>query len=340
MTSTHRTVGIGLLILLTSLTGLADDTVKINHAGRPLGTIPTISKPILFNTPEADAICAAMQIFPKDNPWNEDISKRPVLPHSEKMIERIGKDKTLAYNLDMCFVIVPPNQPAIPVKLTKYQAESDVGPYPVPQNAPIECWPVQGAALEQVQANGQGDRHVIIVDPFNNRLYEFWEGFKKSGGWEASNEATFDMSSNKLRPKGWTSSDAAGLPIFPAVVRYDEVERGMVEHALRFTVRQTRREYIYPATHFASRNTDAMLPAMGQRFRLKSSANLTGLSKHPLAIAKALQKYGMIVADNGGDWRISVAPDQRIKGLDELRRFKGSDFEVIVTTGEHEFPRH
>jgi hypothetical protein len=339
MISNFRTVWAGFLIAMATLTGLAGDAVRTNHAGRTLGKIPAISKPVMFNTPEADAICAAMQIFPKDNAWNEDISQRPVLPQSDKMIERIGRDKTLAYNLDMCFVIVPANQPPVPVKLTKYGAESDAGPYPVPPNAPIECWPLQGGALEQVQASGQGDRHVIVVDPFNNRLYEFWEGFKKPSGWEASNEATFDLSSNKLRPKGWTSSDAAGLPIFPAVVRYDEVERGMVEHALRFTVRQTRREYIYPATHFASRITDAIIPAMGQRFRLKASANLAGLSKHSLAIAKALQKYGMIVADNGGDWRISVAPDQRIKGLDELRRFKGSDFEVIVTTGEHELPR-
>lgn len=339
MIANRITIGMVLLLALASPASHAEDATKTNHAGRPLGKMPSINKPVMFNTPEADAICSAMQIFPKDNPWNEDISRRPVLPQSEKMIERIGKDKNLAYNLDMSFVIVPANQPAVPVKLTKYQAESDAGPYPVPPNAPIEGWPLQGGALEQVQANGQGDRHVIVVDPVNNRLYEFWEGFKKPGGWEASNEATFDMSANKLRPKGWTSSDAAGLPIFPAVVRYDEVERGMVEHALRFTVRQTRREYIYPATHFASRNTDAVLPAMGQRFRLKSSANLTGLSKHPLAIARALQKYGMIVADNGGDWRISVAPDQRIKGLDELRRFKGSDFEVIATSGEHEPPR-
>ena len=314
MISNCSTIGAGLLIAMATLTGFAGDAARINHAGRNLDTIPAISKPVMFNTPEADAICSAMQIFPKDNAWNEDVSQRPVLPQSEKMIDRIGRDKTLAYNLDMCFVIVPAKQPAVPVKLTEYPAESDVGPYPVPSIAPIEGWPAQGGALEKVQAAGEGDRHVIVVDPYNSRLYEFWRGFKKPSGWEASNEATFDLSSNNLRPKGWTSSDAAGLPIFPAVVRYDEVERGMVEHALRFTVRQTRREYIYPATHFASRNTDAVLPAMGQRFRLKASANLAGLSKHSLAIAKALQKYGMIVADNGGDWRISVAPDQRIRG--------------------------
>ena len=334
-----RALGITLLLGLLAGASAAQEAGRTNHAGRTLDKMPAITRPVMFNTPEADAICSAMQIFPKDNPWNEDISTRPVLPQSARMIERIGKGKRLAYNLDMAFILVPARQPLVPVKLTDYPAESDAGPYPVPANAPIEGWPLEGGALEQMQAAGQGDRHVIVVDPYQNKLFEFWRGFKKPGGWEAANEATFDLSHNALRPKGWTSSDAAGLPIFPAVVRFDEVERGMVEHALRFTVRQTRREYIYPATHFASRSNDATLPAMGQRLRLKATADLAGLSKHALAIAKGLQKYGMIVADNGGDWRISVAPDARIKGLDDLRRFRGSDFEVIVTTAEHESPR-
>jgi hypothetical protein len=179
----------------------------------------------------------------------------------------------------------------------------------------------------------------MVVDPVNQKLYEFWRGFRKDGAWSASNEATFDLSSNKLRPSGWTSSDAAGLPIFPAIVRFDEVDRGMVEHALRFTVRHTRRAFLYPATHQAGKGNDPAVPAMGQRFRLKATTDLTGLSKHATAIAKGLQKYGMIVADNGGDWRISVAPDTRIQGLDGLRRFKGSDFEVIQTTGSDDPPR-
>ena len=198
---------------------------------------------------------------------------------------------------------------------------------------------LEGGPLDALQRKGDGDRHVLVVDPVNQKLYEFYRGFKTDKGWEASCEATFELSSNALRPKGWTSSDAAGLPVFPAVVRYDEVERGMVEHALRFTVKRTRREFIYPATHQAGKGNDPSLPAMGQRFRLKADADLTGLPKHALAIAKGMQKYGMFVADNGGDWRISVAPDERIKGLDDLRRFKGSDFEVVETTGENEGPR-
>jgi hypothetical protein len=177
------------------------------------------------------------------------------------------------------------------------------------------------------------------VDPFNRKLFELYQGRKGDDGWEAACTAAFDLASNKLRPDGWTSADAAGLPIFPAVIRYDEVERGIVGHAMRFTVRRTRRAYVYPATHYASRLTDADLPRMGERFRLRADFDVSGFSPHPRAILKGLQKYGMFMADNGGDWRISVAPDRRIKNLDELRRVKGSDFEVVRTTGPNEGPR-
>ena len=316
-----------------------DKDAAVNHEGRALPPTPKITAPILFNTPEADAVLAAMQIFPKNNPWNEDISKLPVHKDSDKMIAQIGKDKKLAWNLDMGFIIVPPDQPKVDVKLVDYPGESDKGPYPMPDGAPIEGWPLEGGKLADLQRKGEGDRHVLVVDPVNRKLYEFYQGRRTDDGWQAACEATFDLSSNALRPKEWTSSDAAGLPVFPATVRNDEVERGMVEHALRFTVRRTRHEFIYPATHQAGKGNDPSVPAMGQRFRLKADADLSGLPKHALAIAKGLQKYGMFVADNGGDWRISVAPDDRIQGLDALRRFKGSDFEVVQTTGENEGPR-
>jgi hypothetical protein len=142
-----------------------------------------------------------------------------------------------------------------------------------------------------------------------------------------------------LRPDGWTSTDAAGLPIFPAIIRFDEVERGMVEHAVRFTVEKTQRAYIYPATHFASNRKDKDLPRMGERLRLRADFGIEGFSPHTQAILKGLKKYGMILADNGGDWRISVAPDSRIKGLEELKKLRGSDFEVVETTGPNEGPR-
>ena len=310
-----------------------------NHEGRTLPHMPEVTQPVLFNTAAADAILAAMQIMPKNSAWNEDISARPVHPDSAKMIARIGGAKGLRYNLDMCFVIVPPKQPRVDVKLKLYPDESDKGPYPLPENAPIEGWPLENKNLDDIQRVGKGDRHVILVDPTASRLYEFWEGRKTAAGWEASNEATFELDTNKLRTKGWTSSDAAGLPLFPAVVRYDECERGMVEHALRFTVQKSRHEFIYPATHQAGKGNDPAVPAMGQRFRLKADVDISSYPKHAKAIALALKKYGMIVADNGGDWRISIAPDARLQGLDELRKLKGSDFEVIVTTGENEGPR-
>lgn len=302
--------------------------------------LPAIDKPVMFNTPEADAILGAMQIFPPDNPWNEDISSRPLRKNSKAIVDGIGADKRLAYNLDMGFIIVPSDQKKVDVKIKAYADESDKGPYPMPDNAPIENWPLNKRMLEEDQKKmEEGDRHVIVVDPTNAMLYEFYQGRKTDRGWECACEATFDLKSNKLRPDGWTSSDAAGLPIFPAIIRFDECEKGMVEHAMRFTVRRTKREYVYPATHFASRLTDANLPRMGERFRLRADFDISGFSPHMQAILKGLKKYGMLVADNGGEWRLSVAPDSRIKGLDELRKLKGSDFEVIEPTGPNEGPR-
>jgi hypothetical protein len=302
--------------------------------------LPEIKAPVLFNTPEADKILAAMQIFPADNPWNEDISKLPLLPNSRKMIDKIGANRPLAFNWDMSFVIVPPDQKKVPLRIMPYAEESDPGPYPIPDNAPVEDWPLDGRALEQAQtADDKRDRHVLVVDPVNGKLYELYQGLKVKDGWRASSAAVFDLKSNALRPAGWTSADAAGLPVFPGVVRFDEVERGVVEHCVRFTVDHTRREYVYPARHFASRLTDPDLPRMGERFRLRADFDVSGFSPHTQAVLKGLKKYGMIVADNGGNWRISVAPDKRIKGLEELRRVKGSDFEVVRPTGPNEGPR-
>lgn len=291
----------------------------------------------MFNTPEADAILAALEVYPPDNPWNEVIEDRPVHPSSERTIASIGPDKSLQYNLDMCFVLVPPDQPRVQVRYVAgaYVSESDKGPFPIPDNAPIEGWPLwpPGVKLEQVQREGRGDRHLIVVDPVNRMLYELFVARRSDEGWTAMQSSVFDLKTNALRPAGWTSADAAGLPIFPAVVRYEECERGIVEHAVRFTVRRTRRAYVYPATHFASRHENEEYPRMGERFRLRRDFDISGFSPHVKAVLRGLKKYGMFVADNGGDWRISVAPDARIKGLDELRRVKGRDFEVIVPTG-------
>jgi hypothetical protein len=242
----------------------------------------------------------------------------------------------------MGFVIVPPDQKKVPVKLTGYPDESDKGPYPVPDSVPIEGWPANyqrdanlaGLTLDDVQRDTrklEGDRHAIVVDPVNRKLYEFFVMKKTDAGWEAACAAVFDLKSNKLRPDGWTSADAAGLPIFPAVVRFDELKRGAVEHAMRVTVRRTRRAYVHPATHFASRLTDENLPRMGERFRLRKDYDTSESSPEVKAILEGLKKYGMMVADNGIEWAISIAPDPRIPVLhEELRKVKGSDFEVVV----------
>ena len=220
----------------------------------------------------------------------------------------------------------------------------------MPENVPIEGWPAwftrdadQKLTLEDVQrdkANQGGDRHAIVVDPFAGMLYEFYQlkrTDQASGGrkapetrWQCACAAIFDLNSNKLRPDGWTSTDAAGLPIYPAVIRYDELKAGMINHAMRVTVRNSRRAYVAPATHFASRKTDENLPRMGERLRLKADFDIRGFSPEVQTILKGLQQYGMLVADNGIEWAISCAPDERIPVLhEELRRVKGSAFEVV-----------
>jgi hypothetical protein len=303
--------------------------------------MPPITRPVMFDTPEADRILEALQVFPPNNPWNADVSAWPLHPNSAKIIASIGPDKPLRYNTDMGFILVPPDQPRVAVKIVSYPDESDKGPFPVPDNMPIEGWPVsyrrdakiKGQTLDDVQRdrrNEDGDRHGLVVDPVQRMLYEFYQAKKTESGWQAAQASVFDLKSNRLRPDGWTSADAAGLPIFPAVVRCDELKRGMVGHAMRVTVRRTRQAYVPPATHYASRLTDPDLPRMGERIRLKRDFDLSGFSPEVQAILKGLKQYGMFVADNGIDWAISVAPDPRIPILhQELRRIKGSAFEVV-----------
>ncbi|MGA2066831.1 MAG: hypothetical protein ABSG86_17775 [Thermoguttaceae bacterium] len=301
------------------------------------GTMPKITKPVMFDTPEADKVLAALRVFPPDNPWNLDVSRWPVHPNSQNIIASIGAQKPLRHDSDMGFILVPPNQQRIAVKIVSYPDESDKGPFPVPDAMPIEGWPVnyqgKNVRLEDVQRdrlNEGGDRHAIVVDPLRGILYEFYQAKRVDGGWQAAQASVFDLGSNRLRPDGWTSTDAAGLPIFPAVVRYDELARGMVAHAMRVTVQKSRRAYVAPATHFASSRTDPNLPRMGERIRLKRDFPIEGFSPNVQAVLKGLKKYGMLVADNGLDWAISVAPDPRIPVMhEELRRIKGAAFEVV-----------
>jgi hypothetical protein len=309
--------------------------------------MPAITAPVSFDAPEADAILAALEVFPPDNPWNLLVEDWPLHPNSAKIVASVGTNKPFRYNPDMNFVLVPANQPKIDLKVLEYPDESDKGPFPIPDNVPIEGWPIaykdKKVTFEDVQRNTlkeDADRHAIVVDPTNRMLYEFYQLRKTDGGWAATQSSVFDLKSNKLRPDGWTSADAAGLPIFPAVVRYDELKRGVIDHPLRVTVRRTRREYVFPATHFASRLTDPDLPRMGERLRLRKDFDVSVFSPEVKTILVALKRYGMFVADNGIEWAVSVSPDPRIPILhEELRKVKGSDFEVVQPPAGYQPPK-
>ena len=320
---------VGLTLLAFCATAFGGE--RINQDGRILGPVPVVTQPILFNTPQADAVVAAMQIMPVTSAWNEDVSRRPLLPNSDAMIAQITSDlasnrRTLRAFFEMNYVLVPDNQPALPIKFFNYPAESDLdggtspnGLYPIPPTLPVETWPNQTGTLTLAQwqqdvNNTGGDRHAITVKPGAGFIWETWLTKFASGAWQASNGAKFDLKSNTLRPAGWTSGDAAGLPMFPALVRFDECERGMVEHAVRLVVKRTRVGPIYPATHQASvgNTTSPDIPAMGQRLRLKAGFVISATwTKQEKAVCLGLKKYGGIVADNGGFLSFSVCPDDR-----------------------------
>jgi hypothetical protein len=273
--------------------------------------------------------------FPADNPWNRDVSRDPVDPNSDAIVASIGLDKRLHPDFGTVwqgapsgipYVVVDSRQPRVPVRF-EYADESDPGPYPIPPDAPIEGGP-----------NAKGDRHVLVIERDSWKLYETFSSYPQDGGktWKAGSGAVFDLNSNKLRPAGWTSADAAGLPVFPGLVRYDEVmEQQAIHHALRFTVTRSRRAYVPPATHFASRNTDANLPPMGMRVRLKNGVDISKFPPLAQVILTALKRYGMLVADNGGDWFLSGAPDPRWNDeqIATLKRIRGRDFEVVRMAG-------
>ncbi len=272
------------------------------------------------------------RLFPTDNPWNQEISNEPVDPNSTNLIRSIGLDDRLhpdfgtVYNgapNGIPYVVVAGAQPLVPISFRSYSGESDPGPYPLPRDAPIEGGP-----------DSKGDRHVLVIDRDAWKLYEMFSALPARGGasWVIGSGAVFDLNSNVLRPEGWTSADAAGLPIFPGLVRYDEVfEQREIKHALRFTVGRSRRAYIYPARHYASGDPDPNLPPMGMRVRLKTSFDISSYSAANQVILRALKKYGMFVADNGPGWFLSGAPDPRWSNddLGLLKNIKGFNFEVV-----------
>jgi hypothetical protein len=266
-------------------------------------------------------------IFPANNPVNQDISHAPVDPNSASYIASIGAGGFLhpdfgtnpSYGIP--YTVVGRRQPKVPIKFTAYGEESDPGPYPIPPNAPVEG------------AGEAGDRHVLVLQEGSCRLYELFDAQRAGAGWEAESGAVFNLRSNALRPDGWTSADAAGLPIMPLLVRYDEVHAGRIDHALRMTVARTQKGFIHPATHYASDSTDPALPPMGLRLRLKASFDLAPYHGQALVVLKALKRYGLIVADNGSSWYITGAPDRRWndEDLDQLKRIPGSAFQAVRT---------
>lgn len=295
----------------------------------------------------AQAICLAdpsqdlgdFQVFPTDNVWKWDISGYQVHPNSANFCATVGTERTMhpdfgtVWNgapIGIPYVIVRAGQPKLPIVYTDYGDESDPGPFPIPPDAPIEGG-----------ASSEGDRHVIAVDRDARMLYELYQAFPRSDRWDASSGAAFDLSVNEDHPLGWTSADAAGLPIFPGLVRYEEVYiQGEVNHAIRMTCRSTQRKYIYPARHYASSSIDPNMPPMGLRFRMRASYDISRFSAPIQVICRAMKKHGLIVADNGSDWYISGAPDPRWDDavLGEIKSIPGSAFEAVRTVDEQGNP--
>lgn len=275
---------------------------------------------------------AGCPVFPPDNPWNVRVDALPVAIGSAATISAIGADETMHADfgsglweggpIGIPVTVVGRSTPRSRVRF-EYASESDRVAYPIPANVKIEGG-----------SNSRGDRHAILVDRDACRLYELYALRRSSQGWTAGSGATWNLRSNRLRPAGWTSADAAGLAILPGLARYDEVGSGRIRHALRITVERTRRAYVWPARHFASDLTDPALPAMGARLRLRASYDISPFPKQARIILRALKEYGAIVADNGSDWYVSGAPDARWSNdqLHTLGRVPGSAWEVVDGT--------
>ena len=281
--------------------------------------------PLVAKNPSAGPTLGGCPMLPANNVWNARVDTLPVDSHSAAYINFIGVNKTLHPDfgsglwdggpIGIPFNLVPGSQPLVPIAFD-YAGESDDGPYPIPASPQME-W--------------GSDHHVLIVDTGHCVLYETWDT-RYVSGWQAGSGAKFDLNSNVLRPAGWTSSDAAGLPLLPGLVRYDEVAAGEIKHAIRFTVRGTNRTYIWPARHLTDHNYNVNAPPMGQRFRLKSTFNIASFSHNTQVILTAFKLYGIIVADNGSDWYINGAPDSHWVDDTLVREFNlihGSDFEAV-----------
>jgi hypothetical protein len=302
-----------LVLLLASAAAVA---LAATSSGRPLPRAPRCP------------------IFPADNPWNQRVDGLPVASGSDTLIRSIGLDKHAHADfgsglyqgqpIGIPYTTVSKRQHKVRFKF-QYADESDKGPYPVPRNVPIEGG-----------RRSTGDRHVIVVDRDRCKLYETSGSYPVHGGrsWTGWSGAIWNLRSDKLRPETWTSADAAGLPILPGLARYDEVRRGSIDHALRFTASVTRRAYVYPARHYASDKTDPSLPPMGLRVRLKASFDTSHYPPQSRIVLEALKRYGMLLADNGSDWFVSGAPNSGWSNddLHSIGQVTGRDFEVVDTS--------
>ena len=324
-----RRLGLNLAMIAAMLVALLACSMWPPPGSRPsVSAAPTQPPPAI----------AGCNIFPADNVWNTPVDGLPLDPNSKAYVDTIGADAPLhpdfgsgdwppgsGVPIGIPYVDVPGDQPPVPVTFL-YDEESDPGPYPIPPDAPIEGG-----------SDSEGDRHVLVLDRGHCLLYELFDAYPRDGGsyWEAGSGAVFDLGSHALRPAGWTSADAAGLPILPGLVRYDEVAGGAIHHALRITAPQTRQDYVWPARHFASDLTGERYPPMGQRFRLRADFDTSSFSPEVQVILRTLKRYGMMLADNGSAWYLSGVPDERWDNdiLRELRQVQGSDFEAVDVSG-------
>lgn len=310
---------------LSSYPGSIKISVLNPDGGRSADASLTIVQPGSLPDLGVGANLNGKLVFPSSNDWNQRIDTAPVDPNSDTLINSIGRTTHLhpdfgsnpTYGIP--YVIVSGNTTKVPVSFD-YADESDPGPYPIPANPPIEGG-----------TNATGDRHILVIDRDNWLLYETWSTYPSGSGWHAGSGAIFNLTTGALRPDGWTSADAAGLPIFPGLVRLEEVKNGVINHAIRFTVSRSRKAYVYPARHYASSNTSASLPPMGMRVRLKASVDISGYPHDARVILQAMKTYGMIVADNGSNWYFSGATDSHWDDnqLNTIKQLTGNDFEVV-----------
>jgi hypothetical protein len=329
-----RPVAVLALILLVAgcSAGTSTPSGDPSTTPRAVARLAEQPAPSLPPSPSSTAPPGGCPIFPADNVWHADVSRLPVLANSATLVASIGTAAAVHADfgsgswdggpIGIPITTVPADQATVPVSF-QYRSESDPGPYPVPANAAIEGGPAS-----------TGDRHVIVYDPAHCRDYELYDAHPSGSGWQAGSGAVFDLRGNALRPAGWTSADAAGLPILAGLVRYDEVAAGHIDHAIRVTVPHSRDSYVWPARHAASSSSDPSLPPMGLRLRLKASVDIAGLPTQARVVARAMQQYGLIVADNGSAWYLSGAPDQRWSNdaLHALGGLNGADFEAVDTS--------